>query len=52
MKKIIFFIVMVTCSMLSFAQANYGKYSLPHTADLANLNQYIGQKVKVMDYEG
>ena len=52
MKKIIFCIVMVTCSMLSFAQANYGKYSLPHTTDLAKLNQYIGQKVKVMDYEG
>jgi hypothetical protein len=38
--------------MLSFAQANYGEYSLPHTTDLSVLNQYVGQRVKVMEYNG
>lgn len=52
MKKFLFFIAMITCSMLSFAQANYGEYSLPHTTDLATLNQYVGQRVKVMDFNG
>ena len=52
MKKILFFIAMITCSMLSFAQANYGEYSLPHTTDLATLNQYVGQRVKVMEFNG
>ena len=52
MKKNLITIAMITCSMLSFAQANYGEYSLPHTTDLATLNQYVGQKVKVMKYNG
>lgn len=52
MKKFIFFIVMIACSMLSFAQANYGEYSLPHTTDIGILNQYVGQKVKLMNYKG
>lgn len=52
MKKFLFFIAMITCCMLSFAQANYGEYSLPHTTDLATLNQYVGQRVKVMDFNG
>ena len=52
MKKGIFLFAMITCCMLSFAQANYGEYSLPHTTDLATLNQYVGQKVKVMDING
>ena len=46
---------MIACSMLSYAQANYGEYSLPHTTDLATLKQYVGQRVKVMkcqDYAG
>lgn len=43
---------MITFSMFSFAQANYGEFSLPHTTDQATLNQYVGQKVKVMKYNG
>ena len=42
MKKSLLFIAMMICSTLSFAQANYGEYSLPHTTDLATLNQYVG----------
>lgn len=52
MKKILFIITMITFSMLSFSQANYGEFALPHTTDLATLNQYLGQKVKVMHYNG
>lgn len=52
MKKILLFVAMAACSMLSFAQADYGEYSLPHTTDLATLNQYVGQRVKVMDFNG
>jgi hypothetical protein len=43
---------MATLSAISFAQANYGKYSMQHSTSEADLQQYIGQHVKLMPYNG
>lgn len=52
MKKVLLSLTMAFISAMSFAQANYGKYSLPHITSEAELQQYVGQRVKVMPYNG
>jgi hypothetical protein len=51
MKKNLLTLSMAFICALSFAQ-DYGKYSLQHTSSEADLQQYVGQRVKVMDYKG
>ena len=52
MKKLLLTLFMATLSAISFAQANYGKYSMQHSTSEADLQQYIGQHVKLMPYNG
>ncbi len=51
MKKYLFILFMVTlyCTM-TFAQKNYGKYSMQHSTSESELQQYVGQHVKVFPY--
>ncbi|SHL73221.1 hypothetical protein SAMN04488494_0593 [Xylanibacter ruminicola] len=51
MKKYLFFLCMATlyCTM-TFAQSNFGKYSMQHSTSESELQQYVGQHVKVFEY--
>ena len=51
MKKLVFTLVMALISCVSYA-IGYGKYSLPHTASEAELQKYVGQRVKLFPCEG
>ena len=42
---------MLFVSIGLFAQY-YGEYSMPHTSSLAELQEYVGKRVKVMEPEG
>ncbi len=51
MKKFLLTLSMAFIYALSFAQ-DYGKYSLQHSSSESDLQQYVGQHVKVMAYKG
>lgn len=51
MKKLFLSLAMLLAAGSTFAQ-NYGEYSIPHTSSEADLQQYVGQHVKVMSYDG
>ena len=50
-EKYLFFLCMATlyCTM-TFAQSNFGKYSMQHSTSESELQQYVGQHVKVFKY--
>ena len=51
MKKLFLLLFMTTISVILFAQ-DYGKYSMRHTTSESDLQQYVGQRVKIMSYKG
>lgn len=51
MKKGFFTFLMALISCISYA-LGYGKYSLPHTTSEAELQKYVGQRVKLFPCEG
>lgn len=51
MRKFLTSVVMLFVSIGLFAQY-YGEYSMPHTSSLAELQEFVGKHVKVMEPEG
>ena len=51
MKKLVLTLLIALISCVSYA-LGYGKYSLPHTASEAELQNYVGQRVKLFPCEG
>ncbi len=52
MKKVFLSLFLATISIITFAQADYGKYSMRHTTSESDLQKYVGQRVKVLSYDG
>lgn len=52
MKKIFLSLILATISVVTFAQANYGKYSMQQSSSEEELQKYVGQRVRMFSYNG
>ena len=52
MKKIFLSLSLTIISLVTFAQANYGKFSMQHSSSEAEMQKYIGQRVMMFSYTG
>lgn len=52
MKRLLLSMFMASMYVITFAQANYGIYSMKHSSSESELQQYIGQKVRLYSYNG
>lgn len=51
MKRFFLILLFTTISILSFAQADYGKYSMQHSSSEVELQKYVGQRVMMFSYD-